>query len=113
MLCMCILYRPILYYFVFSILRFTNNHIIEKHIDNDFLFNLLNIFLSQDPRERDYVKIIIHHFYGRFLSPQGYIRKCLRDLLLNFIYHSHFLPGIQDILQLFGNLFFFFGNGLK
>lgn len=36
---------------------------------------LLELFDSEDPRERDLVKTIMHRIYGKFLSLRAYIRR--------------------------------------
>ena len=39
------------------------------------LLKLLELFDSEDPRERDLVKTIMHRIYGKFLSLRSYIRR--------------------------------------
>ena len=36
---------------------------------------LLDLFDSEDPRERDFLKTILHRVYGKFLGLRAYIRK--------------------------------------
>ena len=37
----------------------------KRHIDHKFIVQLLELFDSEDPRERDYLKTILHRIYGR------------------------------------------------
>jgi hypothetical protein len=39
----------------------------KKYIDNVFVLKLLELFDSEDPRERDYLKTILHRIYGKFM----------------------------------------------
>ena len=41
--------------------------IITKHISNNFINCFLELFDSEDPRERDYLKTILHRIYGKFM----------------------------------------------
>ena len=36
----------------------------KKYIDQNFVVRLLELFDSEDPRERDYLKTILHRIYG-------------------------------------------------
>ena len=36
----------------------------KRHIDHKFIVQLLELFDSEDPRERDYLKTILHRIYG-------------------------------------------------
>jgi serine/threonine-protein phosphatase 2A regulatory subunit B' len=47
----------------------------KKHIDQSFLLRLLALFDSEDPRERDFLKTILHRIYGKFLGLRAFIRK--------------------------------------
>ena len=39
----------------------------KKYIDHSFILKLLELFDSEDPRERDYLKTILHRIYGKFM----------------------------------------------
>jgi len=43
-------------------------------ISTKFLEQYLELFDSEDPRERDYLKTIMHRIYGRFMPLRPYIR---------------------------------------
>ena len=42
-------------------------------------FQMLDLFESEDPRERDFLKTILHRIYGKFLSLRAYIRKQINN----------------------------------
>jgi len=42
-------------------------------------FQLLELFDSEDPRERDFLKTILHRIYGKFLGLRAYIRKQINN----------------------------------
>ena len=39
----------------------------KKYIDQSFVVRVLELFDSEDPRERDYLKTILHRIYGKFM----------------------------------------------
>lgn len=43
---------------------------------------LLELFDSEDPREREYLKTILHRVYGKFLGLRAYIRKQCSHIFL-------------------------------
>ena len=46
----------------------TDVKVVKKYIDVEFLEQLLELFDSEDPRERDYLKTILHRIYGETTS---------------------------------------------
>ena len=49
--------------------------LVKRHIDQKFVLHLLDLFDSEDPRERDFLKTTLHRIYGKFLGLRAYIRK--------------------------------------
>ena len=47
---------------------------ISANISNGFIKQMLDLFDSEDPRERDYLKTILHRIYGKYMSLRPYIR---------------------------------------
>ena len=43
----------------------TDAKVAKKYIDQGFVTRLLELFDSEDPRERDYLKTILHRVYGK------------------------------------------------
>lgn len=46
----------------------TDQKLLKKFITTEFIGRLLQLFDSEDPRERDYLKTILHRIYGMHLS---------------------------------------------
>jgi serine/threonine-protein phosphatase 2A regulatory subunit B' len=53
--------------------------VAKKHIDKSFIVKLLELFDSEDPRERDYLKTILHRVYGKFMSHRPFIRRSISN----------------------------------
>ena len=45
-----------------------------------FPLQLLDLFDSEDPRERDFLKTVLHRIYGKFLGLRAYIRKQINNI---------------------------------
>lgn len=45
---------------------------------------LLELFDSEDPRERDYLKTVLHRIYGKFLGLRAFIRKQINNIFLRW-----------------------------
>lgn len=56
--------------------------IAKKYIDQHFVVQLLELFDSLDPRERDYLKTVLHRIYGKFLGLRAFIRKHINYIFL-------------------------------
>jgi serine/threonine-protein phosphatase 2A regulatory subunit B' len=76
--------------------------IAKKYIDQRFVHELLELFNSEDPRERDQLKTILHRIYGKFLGLRPYIRKQTRHLFLRFVYETEDFNGIGELLEILG-----------
>ena len=46
---------------------------------------MIALFKSPDPRERDYLKTIIHRIYGKFMVYRSFIRKGISTYLLKVV----------------------------
>ena len=71
-------------------LRFiVNNDIdvrtLKKHIHAQFVLHLLELFDSEDHRERDYLKTILHRIYAKFMSLRAFIRKAINHVFYTFM----------------------------
>ena len=54
----------------------------KKVIDQKFVLQLLELFDSEDPRERDFLKTVLHRIYGKFLGLRAFIRKQINNFFL-------------------------------
>ncbi|XP_027343303.1 serine/threonine protein phosphatase 2A 59 kDa regulatory subunit B' zeta isoform-like isoform X4 [Abrus precatorius] len=60
----------ILYRFVAS--SETDAKLAKRYIDHSFVLRLLDLFDSEDQREREYLKTILHRIYGKFMCVSMY-----------------------------------------
>merc|ERR1740124_89449 len=109
---------PHLQYVYEFLLRFvvsneTDPKVVKKYIDTQFLVRLLDLFDSEDPRERDYLKTILHRIYGKFMPYRAFIRKAINNIFYRFIYESERHNGIAELLEILGSIINGFALPLK
>ena len=73
-------------------------------IDQTFCLRLLTLFDSEDPRERDYLKTILHRLYGKFMSWRSFIRKQLSYIFQRFVFDTERHNGIAELLEILGSI---------
>uniref|UniRef100_A0A3B5RBG3 Protein phosphatase 2, regulatory subunit B', delta n=1 Tax=Xiphophorus maculatus TaxID=8083 RepID=A0A3B5RBG3_XIPMA len=66
------------------------------------ILQLLELFDSEDPRERDFLKTILHRIYGKFLGLRAYIRRQINNIFYRFIYETEHHNGIAELLEILG-----------
>jgi len=49
--------------------------VIVHNITPSFIKQMLDLFDSEDPRERDYLKTILHRIYGKYMALRPIIRN--------------------------------------
>eukprot|EP00049_Salpingoeca_infusionum_P002407 m.56376 g.56376 ORF g.56376 m.56376 type:complete len:541 (-) comp11562_c0_seq1:282-1904(-) len=87
--------------------------IAKQFIDQRFVTNLLSLFDSEDPRERDFLKTTLHRIYGKFLSLRGFIRRSVNHIFLQFVYETQHHNGIAELLEILGSIINGFALPLK
>uniref|UniRef100_UPI00398E770D serine/threonine-protein phosphatase 2A 56 kDa regulatory subunit alpha isoform n=1 Tax=Pristiophorus japonicus TaxID=55135 RepID=UPI00398E770D len=87
--------------------------IAKRFIDQKFVLQLLELFDSEDPRERDFLKTVLHRIYGKFLGLRAFIRKQINNIFLRFIYETDHFNGVAELLEILGSIINGFALPLK
>ncbi|XP_054051788.1 serine/threonine-protein phosphatase 2A 56 kDa regulatory subunit alpha isoform isoform X3 [Rissa tridactyla] len=87
--------------------------IAKRYIDQKFVQQLLELFDSEDPRERDFLKTVLHRIYGKFLGLRAFIRKQINNIFLRFIYETEHFNGVAELLEILGSIINGFALPLK
>lgn len=90
-----------------------NHQIAKQYIDQDFILRLLELFDSEDIRERDCLKTTLHRIYGKFLSLRSFIRRSINNIFLQFVYETERFNGIAELLEILGSIINGFALPLK
>ncbi|XP_028396269.1 serine/threonine-protein phosphatase 2A 56 kDa regulatory subunit gamma isoform-like isoform X2 [Dendronephthya gigantea] len=105
----------IVYEFFLRILESTDflQNLAKKYVDAKFIMKLLDLFDTEDPRERDFLKTILHRIYGKFLGLRAFIRKQINNIFYRFIYETEHHSGIAELLEILGSIINGFALPLK
>lgn len=74
---------------------------------------MLDLFDSEDPRERDYLKTILHRIYGKFMTLRTSIRVQVMNLLLKVVYEHETHNGLTELLEILSSIISGFASPLK
>ncbi|KAL9239844.1 hypothetical protein vseg_014125 [Gypsophila vaccaria] len=85
----------------------------KKYIDHSFILKLLDLFDSEDPRERECLKTILHRVYGKFMVHRPFIRKAMSNTFHQFVFETEKHNGIAELLEIFGSVISGFALPLK
>ncbi|KAL2547169.1 Serine/threonine protein phosphatase 2A 59 kDa regulatory subunit B' eta isoform [Forsythia ovata] len=91
----------------------TDAKVAKKYIDHSFVLKLLDLFDSEDPREREYLKTILHRIYGKFMVHRPVIRKAINNIFYCFIFETEKHYGVAEFLEVLGSIINGFALPLK
>lgn len=86
---------------------------IASAISNTFIKQMVDLFDSEDPRERDYLKTILHRIYGKFMALRNPIRTQVMNLLLKVTYEYENHNGLTELLEILSSIISGFNMPLK
>lgn len=90
-----------------------NPSVAKRYIDQGFVLSLLDLFDSEDPRERDFLKTTLHRIYGKFLNLRAFIRRSINNVFYQFVYETERHNGIAELLEILGAIINGFALPLK
>jgi serine/threonine-protein phosphatase 2A regulatory subunit B' len=90
-----------------------NTNVGKRYIDQAFVLQLLELFDSEDPRERDFLKTTLHRIYGKFLNLRAFIRRSINHVFFQFVYETERHNGIAELLEILGSIINGFALPLK
>ncbi|XP_042520499.1 serine/threonine protein phosphatase 2A 59 kDa regulatory subunit B' zeta isoform-like isoform X2 [Macadamia integrifolia] len=91
----------------------TDAKLAKRYIDHSFVLRLLDLFDSEDQREREYLKTILHRIYGKFMVHRPFIRKAINNIFYRFIFETGKHNGIAELLEILGSIINGFALPLK
>jgi len=100
------------------LLRFVVSNDVEpkvakRYVSQTFILQLLSLFNSEDVREREYLKTILHRIYGKFMSLRSFIRRSITNVFLGAVYQDDKHNGIAELLEILGSIINGFALPLK
>ena len=86
---------------------------MSQNISNSFIVQFLELFDSEDPRERDYLKTILHRIYGKYMTLRPYIRLQVMNLLQYITYEKEEHNGLTELLEILSSIVSGYTSPLK
>mmetsp|Transcript_57041 Transcript_57041/g.104799 ORF Transcript_57041/g.104799 Transcript_57041/m.104799 type:complete len:466 (+) Transcript_57041:90-1487(+) len=87
--------------------------VAKRFVDQKFVLKLLELFESEDPRERDYLKTILHRAYGKFMALRSFIRRAIQYVFFKVVYECDVHNGVGELLEILGSIINGFALPLK
>ncbi|CAA7046913.1 unnamed protein product [Microthlaspi erraticum] len=91
----------------------TDAKLAKRYIDHSFVLKLLDLFDSEDQREREYLKTILHRIYGKFMVHRPFIRKAINNIFYRFMFETEKHNGVAELLEILGSIINGFALPLK
>lgn len=91
----------------------TDAKLAKRYVDHSFILRMLELFGSEDYRERTCLKTILHRIYGKFMVYRPFIRKSINNTFYQFIYETEKHNGIAELLEILGSIINGFALPLK
>ena len=73
---------------------------LMPYFSNAFFQNFILLFDSEEPRERRYLKNILHAIYARLVPKRRKIKKIISDYLSTMIHENQSLNGASELLSI-------------
>lgn len=86
---------------------------MAANISKRFISQFIELFDSEDPRERDYLKTILHRVYGKYMSQRPLVREKVMNLLLLITYEKEEHNGVTELLEILSAIISGYGSPLK
>jgi len=91
----------------------SDSKVLKKYLTEEFLYSMILAFNSEDARERDYLKTILHRIYGKIMTLRAYIKRAIGGVLSEIIYETHSFAGVAELLEILGSIINGFAIPLK
>lgn len=76
----------------------------KRHFTEEFVSKLLSMFVVRIPKERDFLKTILHRTYAKFVGLRGFIRKTISTKLLEVAFEDIEFAGVSEVLEVMGSI---------
>lgn len=73
---------------------------LKVHITHKFIQEFLELFDSEEPKEREYLKNILHRLYAKLVPRRKMIRKTMTDIFYTLIHETYRFNGTSELLDI-------------
>ena len=87
--------------------------VARVHLTESFIVNIVELFDSEDPREREYLKTVLHRIYSRITGLRPFIRRTIGSLFITVSSSDKIYNGLPELLEILGSIINGFSVPLK
>lgn len=91
----------------------TDHPSVRAAFSAHFVKSIVDLFNSEDPREREYLKTILHRMYGKIMPLRNLIRDSIIDSFHRVVYDHERNLGLCGLLEILGSIIHGFAVPLK
>lgn len=73
---------------------------LKIYINHKFVQEFLELFDSEEPKEREYLKNILHRLYAKLVPRRKMIRKAITDIFYTLIHETYRFNGTSELLDI-------------
>lgn len=77
---------------------------LRIYINHKFIQEFLELFDSEEPKEREFLKNILHRLYAKLVPRRKMIRKAMNDTLNTLIHENYKFNGTSEILDILASI---------
>ncbi|CAD8146100.1 unnamed protein product [Paramecium pentaurelia] len=77
---------------------------LKIFITHSFIQEFLELFDSEEPREREYLKNILHRLYAKLVPRRKMIRKAINDCFYTLIHETYKFNGAAELLDILASI---------
>lgn len=77
---------------------------LKVFITHSFIQEFLELFDSEEPREREYLKNILHRLYAKLVPRRKMIRKAITDCFHTLIHENYKFNGAAELLDILASI---------
>lgn len=92
------------FFFELIISEATDVKSLKVFITPDFIQEFLELFDCEEPKERDYLKNILHRLYAKLVPRRKMIRKAKNDCFMTLIHETQHFNGASELLDILASI---------
>ena len=77
---------------------------LKTFITHKFIQEFLELFDSEEPKEREYLKNILHRLYAKLVPRRKMIRKAINECFYALIHETHKFNGAAELLDILASI---------
>jgi serine/threonine-protein phosphatase 2A regulatory subunit B' len=77
---------------------------LKMLVNVSFIHNLIELLNSEESREREYIKTILHRLYVKIIPRRKIIRKAMSEVFLAMIHEDKKFNGANELLEILSSL---------